>query len=90
VLIPLQTLLPEERERFVRLAAAHRRPRHLVLVESGKDRVSEDDREPLGDLRTALNAGELGQEGFMTSLRLGGNTIEELKKIIFAPPPADD
>ena len=72
------------------LAAAHRRPRHLVLVEAGKDKVSEDDREPLGDLRTALNAGELGQEGFMTSLRLGGNTIDELKKIIFAPPPADD
>jgi hypothetical protein len=90
VLIPLQTLTAEERERFVRMAAAHRRPRHLVLVEAGKDKVSEVDREPLGDLRTALNAGELGQEGFMTSLRLGGNTIDELKKIIFAPPPADD
>ena len=62
----------EERERFVRLAAAHRRPRHLVLVEAGKDAVPEEDRAPLGELRTALNAGELGQEGFMTSLRLGG------------------
>ena len=30
------------------------------------------------------------QEGFMTSLRLGGRMVEELKKIIFAPPPADD
>jgi hypothetical protein len=90
VLIPLQTLTPEERERFVRLAAAHRRPRHLVLVEASKDKVSDADKEPLGELRTALNAGELGQEGFMTSLRLGGNTIDELKKIIFAPPPADD
>ncbi|MDA0159734.1 hypothetical protein OM076_05630 [Solirubrobacter ginsenosidimutans] len=90
VVVPVQTLSPEERERFVRLAAAHRRARHLVLVEASKDKVSDADREPLGDLRTALNAGELGQEGFMTSLRLGGNTIEELKKIIFAPPPADD
>jgi hypothetical protein len=88
--IPLQTLAPEERERFVRLAAAHRRARHLVLVEAGKDKVSDADKEPLGELRTALNAGQLGQEGFMTSLRLGGNMIEELKKIIFAPPPADD
>jgi hypothetical protein len=88
--IPLQTLGADERERFIRLAAAHRRARHLVLVEAGKDKVSEADREPLGELRTALNAGELGQEGFMTSLRLGGNTIDELKKIIFAPPPADD
>jgi hypothetical protein len=90
VVIPLQTLAPEERERFVRLAAAHRRARHLVLVEAGKDKVSDADKEPLGELRTALNAGQLGQEGFMTSLRLGGNMIEELKKIIFAPPPADD
>ena len=47
-------------------------------------------RSSLGELRTALNAGELGQEGFMTSLRLGGHVIEELKKIVFAPPPADD
>ena len=44
-------------------------------------------RDSLGELRTALNAGELGQEGFMTSLRLGGHVIEELKKIVFAPPP---
>jgi len=26
----------------------------------------------------------------MTSLRLGGRNVGELKKIIFAPPPADD
>ena len=74
----------------MRLAAAHRRARHLVLVEAGKDAVAEEDREPLGELRTALDAGELGQEGFMTSLRLGGRMVEELKKIVFAPPPADD
>jgi hypothetical protein len=90
VVVPLETLAAEERERFIRLAAAHRRARHLVLVEAGKDKVSQDDKEPLGELRTALNAGELGQEGFMTSLRLGGQVIDELKKIIFAPPPADD
>ena len=56
----------------MRLAAAHRRARHLVLVEAGKDSVAEEDRAPLAELRTALDAGELGQEGFMTSLRLGG------------------
>jgi hypothetical protein len=32
----------------------------------------------------------MGAEGFMTSLRVGGRTVEELKKIVFAPPPADD
>jgi hypothetical protein len=90
VVIPLESLAAEERERYVRLAAAHRRARHLVLVEAGKEAVPESDAAPLGELRTALNAGELGQEGFMTSLRLGGRVIEELKKIVFAPPPADD
>jgi len=90
VVVPLETLGADERERFVRLAAAHRRARHLVLVEVGKDAVADEDKELLGELRTALNAGQLGQEGFMTSLRLGGHVIEELKKIVFAPPPADD
>jgi hypothetical protein len=90
VVVPLAGLTPEEREHYVRLAAPHRRARHLVLVEAGKDSVAEEDRGPLTDLRNRLDAGELGQEGFMTSLRLGGRNVEELKKIIFAPPPSDD
>ena len=89
-MVPVEGLAPEERERYVRLAAAHRRARHIVLVEAGKDSVAEEDRAPLTELRNRLDAGELGQEGFMTSLRLGGRNVEELKKIIFAPPPADD
>jgi hypothetical protein len=90
VVIPLEGLGAEERERYVRLAAAHRRPRHLVLVEAGKDTVAESDRAALAELRTALDAGELGAEGFMTSLRVGGRMVGELKKIVFAPPPSDD
>jgi hypothetical protein len=90
VVIALEGLDASERERYVRLAAAHRRPRHLVLVEAGKESVAESDRATLATLRTALDAGELGAEGFMTSLRVGGRTVEELKKIVFAPPPADD
>ncbi len=89
VVIPLETLEASERERYVRLAAVNRRPRHLVLVEAGKDAVQESERALLGEMRTALDAGELGAEGFMTSLRLGGRMIDELKKIVFAPPPAD-
>ena len=37
-----------------------------------------------------LDAGGLGQEGFVTSLRLGGATVSELKRILFAPAPRDD
>jgi hypothetical protein len=47
-------------------------------------------RDTLADLRTRLDGGEMGQEGFATSLRLGGNTVRELKRIVFAPPPRDD
>ena len=48
------------------------------------------DRETLAALRTALDQGELGAEGFMTSLRLGGKAVDEVKKVIFAPAPSDD
>jgi len=90
VVIPLESLGAEEREHYVRLAHAHRRARHLVLVEAGKDSVAESDRAALTELRNALDAGELGLEGFMTSLRVGGRMVDELKRIVFAPPPADD
>ena len=61
-----------------------------MLVEAGKGSVSDDDKEPLDQLRVALDQGDLGQEGFMTSLRLGGKMVDELKRIVFAPPPSDD
>ena len=90
VVIALESLDPAEREHYVRMAAPHRRPRHLILLEAGKENVAEEDRAVLSELRTTLDAGGLGHEGFATSLRLGGRTIAELKRILFAPPPADD
>jgi hypothetical protein len=90
VVIALEGLDAAERERYVRMAHACNRPRHLILVEAGKDRVAEEDRAALGELRTTLDAGGLGQEGFVTSLRLGGQTVSGLKRIMFAPPPRDD
>jgi hypothetical protein len=90
VVIALEGLDPGERERYVRMAAAANRPRHLILVEAGKDKVAEEQRAALGELRTKLDAGGLGLEGFVTSLRLGGATVSELKRIVFAPPPRDD
>jgi hypothetical protein len=90
VVIPLETLDAGERERYVRMAHAAGRPRHLILVEAGKDKVADDDRAVLGELRTALDSGTLGSEGFATSLRLGGATVAELRRIVFAPPPRDD
>ena len=90
VVVALEGLTAEERERYVRPAALLKRPRHLILLETGKDSVAEEDRVPLNDLRRALDAGALGAEGIQTSLRLGGATIAEVKKVLFRPPPRDD
>ncbi len=90
VVIAAEGITPEERERYVRLATAHKRPRHIIFIEAGKDQVDEADHATLNDLRRALDAGELGTEGFQTALRLGGGTISEVKRILFRPPPRED
>ena len=66
---------------------------HLAGLPAKLDRVdalADEDRQPLNDLRSALDAGELGAEGFQTALRLGGGSAAELKRILFRPPPAED
>jgi hypothetical protein len=79
-----------EREPLVRMAAALKRPRHLILLETAREQVQEDDLAALNELRRALDAGELGAEGFQTALRLGGGTAGEVKRILFRPPPRED
>ena len=90
VVVALEGLTADERELYVRPAALLKRPRHLILLETGKGSVAEEDRAPLSVLRRALDASELGAEGIQTSLRLGGATIGEVKRVLFRPPPRDD
>jgi hypothetical protein len=90
VVLVAEGLEPEEREVFVRAAAAQRRPRHLILLETSRDQVSEEDLPALNALRRKLDAGELGAEGFQTALRLGGGTAAEVKSIVFRPPPREE
>ena len=90
VVLAADTLGAEERERYVRMAAQIKRPRHLILLETSRDQVAEEDRGTINELRRALDAGELGSEGFQTVLRLGGGAIAELKRIVFRPPPRED
>jgi len=77
-------------EPYIRAAAGNGRPRHLILVETSRDQVGEEDLLPLNELRTALDAGELGAAGFQTVLRLGGGSQAEVKRILFRPPPRED
>jgi hypothetical protein len=90
VVIGAEGLDAGERDRWVRLAHASRRPRHIILVEAGRDQVSDEDAAALNELRTALDSGDLGAEGFQTAMRLGGAAIDELKRIVFRPAPRDD
>jgi predicted kinase len=90
VVIALDRFDPAERERYVRLAHAQRHPRHLILLETARGQVQDDERPGLDSLRRALDANELGREGFATSLRLGGAALTELKRIVFQSPPRDD
>ncbi|MEA2494822.1 MAG: hypothetical protein QOJ29_2733, partial [Thermoleophilaceae bacterium] len=65
-------------------------PRHLILIETAKDKVAEEDVAKLNELRRQLDAGELGAEGFQTAMRLGGSSVTDLKRIVFRPAPRDD
>ena len=90
VVLAVDGLDAGEREPFVRMAAALKRPRHLILLETAREQVREEDHAALNELRRALDAGELGGEGFQTALRLGGGTAGEVKRILFRPPPREE
>ena len=90
VVIATDGIDAEERTRYTAMAARHRRPCHLVLVEGGTDALSDEDRASLNKLRRRLETGELGAEGFNTAVRLGGASLDEVRRIVFAPPPSDD
>ncbi len=90
VVVAMEGLDGAAREPYVRAAARLRRPRHIILLETGRDQVSDEDRPALNDLRRRLDAGELGAEGIQTALRLNGASISELKRIVFSPPPRDE
>jgi len=91
VVVPAAGVTAQEREHYVRMAAPHRRPCHLILIEATRDRIPDDEAHTvLNKLRSALDAGQLGAEGFNTSLRLGGSSIGELNRIVFRPAPRDD
>jgi predicted kinase len=78
------------REPFVRMASLLKRPRHLILLETARDQVREEDHAMLNELRRALDAGELGSEGYQTVLRLSGTSAAQVKRILFRPPPRDE
>ena len=90
VVLAADGLDADEREALVRIATAQRRPRHLILLETSREQVPEEDVRALNALRRALDAGELGNEGFQTAMRLGGSSPSEVKRIVFRPPVREE
>src|SRR3954453_18901905 len=90
VVLPGTSLDSAEREPYVRLAHGFRRPRHLILIETAKENVAEEDTATLNELRRALDAGEMGGEGFQTVMRIGGPAGTQLQGILFRSAPRDD
>ena len=84
VVISTAGLDPEEREHWVRMAAAHRRPRHLLLVEAGGADLDDGQRTELNALRKGIEGAALGEEGFSTVMRLSGKAVAERRRIAFA------
>jgi predicted kinase len=90
VVVAIEGLDARERERYVRLAHSLQRPIHLILLDAPPDQLSDEERQSLNDLRRALDAGELGLEGFHTALRLGGPALTDFKRVVFQRPAAED
>lgn len=90
LVVVTENLDPAERQRFVRIAHADRRPRHLILLEPPRDQVLEHERPQLDELRRVLEGGELGREGFHTARRLSGSALTDLKRIVFRQPAPED
>lgn len=89
VVVTVEGLAPDERDRFARPAALLKRPRHVILLETSRDQVDEEDRAALNELRRRLDAGELGAEGFQTALRLSAKAAGEVKGIVFQSAPRE-
>jgi predicted kinase len=90
VVLAAEGMGAEERERYARMAASAKRPRHLLLLEAAREDVQDEDRAALNELRRRLDSGELGAEGFQTAVRIGGGSVHELKRIVFQHPPRED
>ena len=89
VVLGLQDMSAAAREPYLAKASELRRPRHLILLEVPRELVDDEALGELNELRRALDAEELGAEGIQTALRLGGGTAEEVKRILFRPPPRE-
>ena len=77
-----------------RLVRAHggslKRPRHLILLETTRDQVPDEDLAALNALRRALDAGELGGAGLSDRASSRGRRRLGGQADLFRPPPREE
>src|SRR5256714_1168626 len=84
------TLDAEEREPLVRLAAELGRPRHLILLETARERVRDEDAAALNELRRAPDPRGAGAAGVSAPVRPRGRGPAEVRRIVFRAAPRED
>jgi hypothetical protein len=87
VVVEAQTLDESERELLLALAESAKRSAHLIVLNIGRQALGDDEAfYKLQALVQAARSGEVGFEGFRTSLVLGRSDIEALRSVEFVLP----
>jgi hypothetical protein len=83
--VACEGLSAEEREAYGALAASHRRSAHLIVLDSGRTAVPDEDSfQRLQALCHLARSGEVGAEGLRTALVLGRSDVDALRSVSFA------
>jgi hypothetical protein len=84
-----ETLTSDERLRLVEIADMAKRSAHLIVLDIGRQALGDDEVfYQLQSVVATARSGEIGREGFRTSLVLGRSDIEALRVIEFVLPRA--
>lgn len=84
VVIETAELSSELRTALAKLAAGPGIGSHLVVLDSGRKSVADDERfETLRALATAARSGDIGSEGFSTVVVLGRSDVDKVTEVEF-------
>jgi hypothetical protein len=85
--VEAQTLDTAERQELIALAESAKRPVHLIVLDIGRQALADDEAfYKLQALVQLARSGEVGLEGFRTTLVLGRTDIDTLRLVEFVAP----
>ena len=91
VVLTAEGLGADERERYVRMAAGFKRPRHLILLDTSARERSGRAIAPRSTISAAASTqASLGPRALRRRCDSAGESLTEIKRIVFQRPPRDD